>query len=211
MLRAARPARRRRPGGVQMPFAGTRCANALCVPCTRCRIHRNRPSGPEKTLREGPPSMGLLRAALPLGDEKHVAAAALEELIAGNRRFVKASGLPLGLLASCSSAAVSQHRPSDLCRIAAAQMAAAHARRRRPPPLAPPPTRLRTCRSLGNPHPHAPPARLLCRASRRAACTRTRRCGSGCAAGRRPRRWCSLAATPGCRPSSSSTRCVGRP
>ncbi|KAI7835940.1 hypothetical protein COHA_010173 [Chlorella ohadii] len=33
--------------------------------------------------------MGLLRAALPLGDEKHKAAQALEQLIEGNRRFVK--------------------------------------------------------------------------------------------------------------------------
>lgn len=35
--------------------------------------------------------MGLLRAALPLGEEKHRAAAVLEELIEGNRRFIKAS------------------------------------------------------------------------------------------------------------------------
>lgn len=33
--------------------------------------------------------MGLLRAALPLGDEKHRAASALEQLIEGNRRFIK--------------------------------------------------------------------------------------------------------------------------
>ncbi|PRW44574.1 carbonic anhydrase [Chlorella sorokiniana] len=33
--------------------------------------------------------MGLLRAALPLGDEKHTAAWALEQLIEGNRRFAK--------------------------------------------------------------------------------------------------------------------------